>query len=452
MSHNTHKRLVSACCGMELCWLCAWANFLAVSTTQAAFPLGKACAAFFMALFISYFFRTKRYRRIWLVLGHILGPGLMISAALFANTGWMCPSTPYEWYKTILIAGMICLFWYKGAKLSVRQMSYKTICNYFDLGIAFLFLLLLIKLLIRFKAGILVQESLTLYSMWIYFFFGLTAVFLSRNTGTRKKYYLKGFRAYGVLITVFIVLLFCGIGTVFILLPLLTSFAETGYVILKQAAGPLSPYLIAILKFIFSPRSHPGDHRISPQNQNIPDPNFTLMPGQTGWTDHLFFSGFLAIFFLICVLIIGYIAYMIFKFLMSKQPLEPVDKKKGVLFSRLICWLIFLFNSFKIAFLAFTEKIEDAEKGFVKLTAWGRKSGMPKLQNETPVEYAKRLQQQFVPLENEIRTIVHAFHLEIYGEVRLDQTKISQMVKALKTIHSPSFWSMRIKSFWCSLY
>ena len=137
---------------------------------------------------------------------------------------------------------------------------------------------------------------------------------------------------------------------------------------------------------------------------------------------------------------------------MSKQPLEPVDKKKGVLFSRLICWLIFLFNSFKIAFLAFTEKIEDAEKGFVKLTSWGRKSGMPKLQNETPVEYAKRLQQQFVPLENEIRTIVHAFHLEIYGEVRLDQTKISQMVKALKTIHSPSFWSMRIKSFWCSLY
>ena len=48
----------------------------------------------------------------------------------------MFPSTVYECYQMILIAAIVCLFWYKGAKLSVRQMSYKSICNHFDLGIS----------------------------------------------------------------------------------------------------------------------------------------------------------------------------------------------------------------------------------------------------------------------------------------------------------------------------
>ncbi|MCD4720338.1 MAG: hypothetical protein K8S13_10850 [Desulfobacula sp.] len=53
-----------------------------------------------------------------------------------------------------------------------------------------------------------------------------------------------------------------------------------------------------------------------------------------------------------------------------------------------------------------------------------------------------------MPLKNEIRTITHAFHLETYGEIRLDQNRIFEMGKALTTIQSPSFWPMRIKVFW----
>ncbi|MBU0462584.1 MAG: DUF4129 domain-containing protein [Proteobacteria bacterium] len=448
MSHYTHKRLVSACCGMDLCWLCAWANFLAVSTTQITFPLGRACAAFFMALFMSYLFRAKRYRLIWFVLGHVLGLGLMIWAAVSAGIGRVLPGTPHQWYQMALIAAMVCLFWYKGTKLSSRQMSYQTTCNYFDLGISLLFALLIIKMLIQLKGGIHIQESFTLYLMGGYFFFGLSAVFFSQNTTIREKLYLKGFRVYGVLISVFIVLLFCGMAMVFVLLPFMTSFAESGYDVLKQAAGPLSPYLIAILRFIFAPRNHPADIGISRQNPDITVPNITLTQGYTGWADHLFFSGIMAILFLIFVFMAGYIAYKIFKFLMSKQSLQPGDKEETEFFLVLIRWLVLLFKSFKTAILALFGKVEDAKKGFIKLISWGRKSGMPKLQNETPAEYAERLQQQFVSLENEIKTIIHAFHLETYGEMRLDQTKIFQMAKALKTIHSPLFWTLRIKSFW----
>ncbi len=448
MSHNSNKRLAASCCGMDLCWLCAWANFLAVSTTQITFPMGRACAAFFMAVFMSYFFRARRYRRIWSVLGHALGLGLMIWAAVSEDIGQNLPFTFLQWYQMTLIAAMVGLFWYKGTKLSSRQMSYHTICNYFDLGISLLFSLLIIKMLIQIKGGIIIQESFTLYLMGGYFFFGLIALFFSQDTTIREKQYIKGFRVYGVLISVIIALLFCGIAMVFILLPFMISFAESGYDVLKQAAGPLSPYLIAVLRFLFAPRKNSADIGIIQQNPDITGPHIPQTLGYTNWADHLFFSAFMAILFLICVFMTGYIAYKIFKFLMSKQSLQPRDKEEAMFFLLLIRWLVLLFNSFKTSIQDLFGKVEDAKKGFIKLISWGRKSGMIKLHIETPSEYAQRLQHQFAPLENEIKTILHAFHLETYGEMPLDKTDISQMAKALKTMHSPLFWPLRIKTLW----
>lgn len=385
---------------------------------------------------------------VWLVFGHILGLGLMISMAVYAGVTWTLPNTFYQGYQMTLMAAMVCLFWYKGIKLSSRQMSYETTCNYFDLGISLLFLLLIIKMLIQIKAEVLISESFTLYFMGAYFFFGVAALFLSQNTTKRKKQYLKGFRVYGGLISAFVILLVCVMAMVFVLLPYMTSFAESGYVVLKQATGSLSPYLIAILRFIFSPRNHAGRAQIPPQNQNMADPNIPLTAGQPGWAEHLFLYSILAIFFLIIGVMIAYLVHKLFKFLMSKQQSSTIGKEKTMFFSWLFARLVFLFDYFKTVFLSLNEKIEDAQKGFIKLVSWGRKSGMPKLQNETPSEYAKRLERQFVPLENEIRIIVQAFHLETYGELRLDQTKIFQVVTALKIIHSPSFWPLRIKSFW----
>jgi len=433
---------------MELCWLCAWANFLAVSTTQISFPLGIACATFFLALFLGDFFTAKGCRRIWVILGHILGPGIMIGAAVSAATGWafLFAGSPYQWYQVFLIVVMVCLFWYKGAKLSARQLTYKTVCNYFDLGISLLFLLVMIKLLIHLKAGIVIQESLTLYSMAGVFLFGLLAIFFSRNPSDSKKQYLEGFRMYGAVISVAIAFLLCAMGIIFVLLPFMTFFAESGFLVLKQAAGPLSPYLIAILKFVFSVKNHPEAGRISLQNPGGSTSNSSLLPVQAGWTDHLVINFILAVFFLTVLFMISYGVYRLFKFLMSKQPLAPVDKEKEKLFLRLIRWLFFLFASSKYAILAVTRKTEDAGKGFARLIFWGHKSGMPKFSNETPAEYAKRLEHRFVPLEKEIRTIVHAFHLETYGEARLDQAQILKMVKALNKLHSPFFWLLRIKA------
>ena len=184
--------------------------------------------------------------------------------------------------------------------------------------------------------------------------------------------------------------------------------------------------------------------------KTIADIDIIQATSQAGLDSFIYYA-ILIIMIAISLFFIGYIIYIIFKFLMKKHtPTTPIAKEDVPLFSRLFRWLIFLLNTFKKAALNFIEKVEDAKKGFKKLVLWGKRSGMPKLHNETPTEYGIRLKQQFVPLENEILTIIHAFQLETYGKIQLDPTKISKIVKAVKTINSPSFWSLRIKSFWKS--
>ncbi len=450
MSGNTHKYLAPAFCGMDLCWLCVWANFLAVSTTPVKFPLGTACTGFFSALFLSSFYRGKGSRRIWVVLGHITGLGMMIMAAIVSGKGWTALSDAgvYQWYQIILISIVVSLFWYKGAKLPGRDLSYRTVCNYFDLGIALIFLLLMIKLLVWFKGGVLIQESFTAFLTGGYFLFGLTAIFLSRITVRQEKKYLKGFRVVGALVTATIVFLFMGLGIILILMPFMTAVAESGYLALTDVSASLSPYFISMLRYLFS-RSNPlPDQPVSQQGQTDSGLDYHFIPGQDIWAGHLLMYVILALFFLMGIYLAGYLAYKLYQFLMAKPSNGSLGKQNSHLLSRLINWILALFMVLKIKVLTANKKGETAEKGFARLVSWGRKSGIPKMRNETPAEYAGRLEKQFMPLGKDIKTIVHALHLEIYGEVPLDQTKILGVARALKTLHSPSFWRLRMQALW----
>ncbi len=80
--------------------------------------------------------------------------------------------------------------------------------------------------------------------------------------------------------------------------------------------------------------------------------------------------------------------------------------------------------------------------------SWERKSGVKRRSTETPGEYAQRLQTLFPALETEILTIVHAFHLETYGEMVLPGPELDWVIQAVKKLHSPSFWPMRIRMLW----
>ena len=81
------------------------------------------------------------------------------------------------------------------------------------------------------------------------------------------------------------------------------------------------------------------------------------------------------------------------------------------------------------------------------LLKWGRRSGLPHLLSETPVEYGSRLKMQFPSLTGEIGGIVEAFNLEVYGEVALDDEQMSLAKLSWRRLRSPRYWPIRLKSW-----
>jgi len=156
----------------------------------------------------------------------------------------------------------------------------------------------------------------------------------------------------------------------------------------------------------------------------------------------------LILIFFVFFCFIGYLLFRLFLFLLSK-PRDVSGTGEGIgIITRLSGLIFLLFRYVKGLIRSFPRKIDDAAQGFTWLLKWGKRSGVAKAPDETPLEYAGRLQQRFEPLENEIRTIILTFQLEVYGKVSLTRDKIQQVNQSVKKIHSPSFWLLRIKSNW----
>lgn len=453
MTVTRHKGLFSAFFGMELFWLFAWSDFLIGSTARLSLPFIPLAAGYFLAFALASGFQQKRLRLIWVILGHGAAFSALAALVLETATGRVLPPGPgvFQWYQSGLTLALAGLFWYKGTKLCFREMSYKMVCNYFDLGLSLFFGLLLIKLLVFYQSGIRLTDGSVLYLMIGFFFIGLAAIFLSNAPTTRKRYYMEGFRGIGVMISFSLAFLLCGLGLVFVFLPLMTSMAESGYTVLKGVSGSLGPYLIHVLRFILLVPKPRGAAPPQAQDQGIQDPHNIGMTGEAGWFSDLIFYGILLVVAVVALVLIGTLILRLLKFLLQKPLTGPVPESRPSLWSMFRRFFDAVLNFFRNIRLMFFSRIGTAQTGFAKLTAWGRKSGVKRRSTETPGEYAQRLQVLFPPIETEILTILHAFHLETYGEMILPSPKLDRMIQAVKKIHNPSFWKVRLKVFFRNL-
>lgn len=454
MTATRHKGLFTAFFGMELFWLFAWSGFLMESTARLSLPFIPLAAGYFLAFALASGFQQKRLRLIWGVLGHGAAFSVLSALALHWATGRVFPSGPdvFQWYQSLLTLALAGLFWYKGTKLCFRVMSYKMVCNYFDLGLALFFGLLMIKLLVFYQSGVRLPDGGLLYLMTGFFFIGLTAIFLSNAPTTRKRHYMEGFRGIGVMISFCVIFLLCGLGLVFVFLPLMTSMAESGYTVLKGVSGSLGPYLIHILRFILLvPKPRGAAEAPPPTDQGAQDPHNMGMTGEAGWFSDLIFYGILLVVAAVALVLIGNLILRLLRFLLQKPPAGPAPESRPSLWFTLRGFLEAAVRSFRRFFSLFSGRINTAQTGFARLTAWGRKSGVKRRSTETPGEYAQRLQVLFPPLETEILAILHAFHLETYGEMVLPGPELGRVIRAVKKIRSPSFWRMRIKVFFHNL-
>jgi len=229
----------------------------------------------------------------------------------------------------------------------------------------------------------------------------------------------------------------------------MTAFAESAYDGIKTTAGMIGPFIKSIIIFLIRNQGFLAKNQVI--NEAGGSSGLYHVSHMDGLENPILIS-ILILLFIVILCLFCYLAcrfvYWVFLVLISKPPdSATAGEDKGML-SRWFSWFVYLFQHIKALLRSFSKKVNTGLQGFARLLKWGKRSGVVKEPDETPLEYAVRLQHRFKPLENEIETIISAFQLETYGQVNLIQDKIQRVNCAVKTIHRPYFWLIRVKSIW----
>jgi len=451
--------------GMELSWLYAWINFLAISILHKPFPFPEAIGIFALAAGLTLFSKGKGWRIISIlgiqVFGFILAALRIVyafntSSYSFFSQTWLIEffntlRSPLEWINFIFILFLTLMLWVGGITLARRPKAYATISFRFDLGIAIFFFLFLTKLFLLVKGSVKMEDPISLFFLFSFFVFSLLAIGLVRNRSTSPKDFLPGYQGMGVILSFTVVVVLLGTGLVLFFLPYLTLAAETGYGILKTAAKPLVPILANVLRSIFL---HGTNFRHGTENWSSSSDGSTgnlVSPGESSWWaelfDKIFAQGFGGLLGLILLSVTGLALFFLFRRLLSRT---QVSQRKQSIWYSILLWAerlrVFLLSCWR-GIIRRVKGYKAAVQLYTALLNWGRHSGLPHSLNETPNEYGFRLKNRFPLLTREIESIIQAFNQEVYGEITLNQQQFAIVKSAWHRLRSPLHWPSRLKTW-----
>lgn len=452
---------LSAGC-MAFIWRYAWANFITIATLHRPFPLPEAIGTLGLASLVTYIALGRGWRIIWVLCLQILGFVLASMKTVYACFDWTYPFLNpqwlvefvnrtrgfHEWFSLVLIFFWIILFWAGGFSLARKPRNYFNLCARFDLGVTFFFMLFLTNLLLRVKGGIIIQNTLAEPLLFSFFLFSLLGIAMTRNQSHAHREFLPGYKGIGVMLSFILVVLLFGAGVVSLLLPYLNVIAQAGYGMIKIAAKPLGLAIVSVLHFIFTPRKM---RDAPPPSSDMKDMDLgSLNSGRgTSPVEDYFLIGLVG---LIGLIFVSLLVWLVCRWLFSRTSFDRrIDVRFGIgdLFSVLIARLrqFFLFCRTIIGNLI--GLIQNREKGavqlFTALLRWGRRSGMPRLANETPREYGRRLKRRFPTVKREVASIVEAFNQTVYGGIVLKDRRLAPAQAAWRTLRSPLYWVQRLK-------
>jgi hypothetical protein len=462
MSMDRGRLLFFAQGGMELSWLYAWATFLMTSIVHQPFPLPEAIGTFLLAAALTLVVRGMGLRVI-LVLGlQVLGFLLAASRIVYTmnyraypyfGQGWLVEflgrtRDPLEWLILVIILILALLFWLGGAALARRSTAYLTICSRFDLGVTAFFCLLLVKFLLLVKGGIQVRDPAPELLLFPFFIFSLLGIGLARNRSSARRDFLAGYRGVGVLASFAVVVLAFGAGLVLLFMPYLSAAAGVGYGVLKSAAGPLSPILVRVLRFLFvGARLRQEPASSSPGG----DETGFISSGESSWWSELVEKvlgwGLLGLGVVIGIILCALGMWYLLRWLFSRT---PGGERGHIRWQSALWWAQRLWAVLVMGLQRAVQGLRgyrDAVQLYRALLKWGRRSGLPHHLSETPVEYGSRLRMRFPYLGGEIGGIVEAFNLAVYGEMRLDDEQMTLAKLAWRRLRSPRYWPSRMKSW-----
>jgi hypothetical protein len=462
MKNDRGALLFLARSGMEMSWRYAWATFLTTSIARHPFPLPEAIGTSLLAAALHRALRGGGLRVIAVggiyILGFLLAASRIVytfnyRAFSYFDKGWVLEffsktRDPLQWLTLVILLILAFFFWRAGAILAGRSTAYLSICIRFDYGVAAFFCLFIVKSLMLVKGGIEVRDAAPVLLLFPFFIFGLSAIGLARNRSSERREFLAGYRGVGVLLSFAVVVLAFGAGLVLFCMSYLSAAAEVGYGVLKSAAAPLAPVLVSVLRFLFlghrmrqEPAAPPaGAHEMG----GIPS-------GPISWWGELIHKilgwGLLGLGLLLAVVLLALGMWYLLRWLFSRT---SKAERNRIDWRRVLWWAQRLWAALDAGLKRALQRLKgyrDADQLYRAFLKWGRRSGLPHLLSETPAEYGSRLKKRFPSLAGEIEGIVEAFNLAVYGEIMLDDARMTLAHLSWRKLCSPRCWPARLKSW-----
>jgi hypothetical protein len=343
----------------------------------------------------------------------------------------------------IFVAAYTILFYVLGMRFVRENRTYLTAGSRFDRGLMAFFGLFLLKLVIRYRLDIEFDESMSYLMIFPFLVFSLIEIGLARNPeADHHRRYLSGYHVIGLSVSFIAGTFIIGAAVFIFFLPYLNTASEAGYNLMKDAAGPLEPILISIVKFIFGHAdwqqsvagSTPATGAMGPPTSNA----FLLrVQNILTWKNGI----------ILIILGVG-IASVLLRYLLRWLFQNRHGQSRPIALRSLLSWLSRLRALLLIFFqwLFRSRAKRTAIQYYTALQRWGRFSGFSHRQDETPREYGNRLSQQFPLLRAEFMLIIEMLHQEVYGDATLDAKQMARMRRSWKNLLLPSRWPMRIKA------
>ena len=463
MKERPNILLVIASGGMMLSWFYAWDSFIMLSISRDPIPVSEAAFVLIMACLITAIHQLRGWRWIFIVLLHLMGFSIALSMIIynyndfsfsFWNLEWISvffkiEKGVIEWLLFILIIFLTSFLWFYGIRLAITSTNKFCINIRFDIGMASFLVLLLIKLLMRYKGFIPSYNHSSTIHFISFLILGLFSMGLVRNKISAQGGHISYYRGIGVILSFILLVTIFGGGLVMLFLPGMTSGAEIGYDILKTTTRPVGQIIVVILRFIFM-RGCKASSQDSSASDLYGIDLSAQAPGDIGLFELILFWSMtiiIAIAGLIGTLMLARMFFRwFFRWLLSRT-LEGEEKQD--------LWYLILqfFAAIKRAILFIFFKMFNITTGDKKgdyfyrcLLGWGSRSGLPHASVETPKEYGSRLANYFPSSAEEIELIVDMFNRSVYGGITPSDHQFSHAVLSWKKLRSPLLWPSRIKS------
>jgi hypothetical protein len=227
-------------------------------------------------------------------------------------------------------------------------------------------------------------------------------------------------------------------------LPYLTMMAHSAGSIIKEAAEPIGPVLASFIRFLFSVgkyRQETGDRIFSESSADR-----LYRDTEIGWAQG--FGWFLiAVIGLLALSLLGSLIRWLVRRFLNRNTRDISPQPSMGLIAKLIALLGALFQLAWSGLLFLLRRIDSAAAVYAGLLRWGRRSGVPAVASETPLEYGTRLMQRFPQLQTEIETIIEAFNREIYGQIQSEQRILTRIRTARRRMRNPRHWPSRMREW-----